>query len=89
MNPVRFAQANVEMQAPPGQEESVHPLWCWRGQFADGEPGFVSAWRPTREELVKLNLGEPLFLTILGSGLPPHLLTVDNPLEPPTKEEGE
>jgi hypothetical protein len=89
MTPVRFAQANVEMQAPAGQEESVHPLWCWRGEHANGMPCFISAWRPTPEELVKLNLGEPIFLSILSGALPPHALTVDNPLEQPTKEEEE
>ena len=88
MIPVRFAQANIEMQPPPGEEENVHTLWCWRGTYGDGTPGFVSAWRPTPEELVRLNLGEPIFLSILGASLPPHVFTLYNPLEPqPTKEE--
>jgi hypothetical protein len=47
----------------------------------------ITAWRPTMQELIRLNLGEPLYLGIAMSGnMPPVFLTVDNPF---TKEEAD
>lgn len=76
MIPQRFAQANVMMRPPPGMEASVEPVHAFHGAGR-----VVTAWRPTPEELVRLNLGEPLYLTILGQGMPPVALMVESPFE--------
>lgn len=36
----------------------------------------ISAWRPTPEELVKINMGENIYLHICGPTMPPVALTV-------------
>ena len=78
MIPQRFANANIEMQAPKG-DDNCNPLWCHRGQYPDGTPCFISAWRPTPAELVKINLGEPIWLHVVSGALPPTLMTMDDP----------
>ena len=32
---------------------------------------FISAWVPTPDELVRLNAGEPVYLSVWGNGHPP------------------
>lgn len=32
---------------------------------------FISAWMPTPDELVRLNAGEPVYLSVWGNGHPP------------------
>ena len=32
---------------------------------------FISAWLPTPDELVRLNAGEPVYLSVWGNGHPP------------------
>ena len=80
MNPVRFAQCNVVMKAPPNMDKcyDLHACQC---HYPDGTPAVISAWRPTPEELVRLNLGEPIFLSLIGQTMPPAALIMDNPFE--------
>jgi len=80
VNPVRFEQANTVMRAPAGMENccDVHAAVV---QWSDGSHSVLTAWRPTPEELVRLNLGEPVFLMVSGQGMPPVALAVGNPLD--------
>lgn len=80
MNPVRFAQADKVFHAPPGMNNccDIHAAVV---QWAGGQISVLTAWRPTPEELVRLNLGEPVFLSVCGEGMPPVALMVGNPLE--------
>lgn len=76
MNAVRFAEVNTVRTAPPGMD-NCHDVHC----YADREL-CITAWRPTPEELVKLNLGEPLFLWVfMGGAMPPVALTVESPFQ--------
>lgn len=76
MNPQRFAASNIVMRAPANMPEceDIHA-------FADGEH-VITAWRPTPEELVKLNLGEPVYLWIWGRTMPPVSVTMEDPFSP-------
>lgn len=50
-----------------------------RNDLPSGEfiyPAFMSEWRPTEEELARLNKGEPVRMLISGNGLPPVALWV-------------
>lgn len=47
--------------------------------ICNGKPVVVTAWRPSAEELVKINLGEPIFLSLWGGAMQPALVTADNP----------
>lgn len=77
MNPIRFANANIVMAAPPGFSNcsDVHACRTTSGE----RPVTVTAWRPTPEELVKINLGEPVWLVIYMDGMPPVSVTADDP----------
>lgn len=41
----------------------------------------VTAWRPTPEELERLNQGAPIYLSIMGTAWPPVNLFVAEPAE--------
>lgn len=63
------------MQPPAGVPEgSVSAIHAYRG---DGR--VITCWRPTPEELVKINLGEGVWLSIWGEGMPPVLVSADSP----------
>lgn len=44
--------------------------------FGDGTPAMMTAWQPTPDELARLALGAPIYLTLLGSAHPPVKLDV-------------
>jgi hypothetical protein len=80
MTPVNFIEANRLYGAPPDLEESqcktihAHVGTVTNGS-CEGSPMIVTAWTPDARELARLNAGEPIFLTFLSSGLPPHMVT--------------
>ena len=79
MTPQRFAQCNIVMKAPAGMDNCCDVHACsttWNGQ-----PVVITAWRPSPEELVKINLGEPVFLSLWGQTMQPALVTADNPFD--------
>jgi len=86
MIPQRFIEANIVMAAPKGMENCVDVHACKTTCAA--HPVTITAWRPTPEELVKINLGEPIFLIVWMDGMPPVLVTVGNPfLQPEVVDE--
>lgn len=56
-------------------DEECGSLHVKRGCF-NGLDTLQSAWVPSPEELQKLNAGQPVILTIIGSGHPPVMLEV-------------
>lgn len=79
MTSVNFPEANATFKAPPGlDEKQVHTCHAFLGQVnggsMDGTQMVVVAWKPSREEALKIRSGKPIFLTVMG-GLPPHMLT--------------
>jgi hypothetical protein len=81
MNPQRFAQCNTVMTAPDGMANCVDVH-----AFTDGRSVCITAWKPTPEELVKLNLGQPVYLWVYASGLMvPAAVTVDDPFDSEVK----
>jgi hypothetical protein len=42
----------------------------------DGTPQMVTSWQPTPAELAAIAAGAPIYLTVLGTGHPPVMLTV-------------
>jgi hypothetical protein len=80
MNPIKFPQANTRFTAPEGMAESqVHTIEAFRGYVEkgslDGVPVIVTAWLPNAQELSELMEGQPIFVSFVASGLPPHMLT--------------
>lgn len=80
MTPVTFTEANTRYGPPSDMVESqVATIHAHVGTVAagscEGSPMIVTAWKPDERELARLNAGEPLFLTFLAGGLPPHMVT--------------
>lgn len=48
-------------------------------------PAMVTAWKPTEEDLVRLNAGEHFHLRILGTQHPPVMVEVAPPPTDPTE----
>jgi hypothetical protein len=80
VTPVRFAQSNTVFKAPPGMDNcfDIHAAVV---QWGDKSTTVLTAWKPSPEELVKLNLGEPVFLSVCGITMPPVAVLVGNPIE--------
>ena len=78
MIPQTFPEQNVIFAKPQGwTDEECGPLPVFLGNGI-----VVSAWKPTPSELVRLNLGEPVWLTIAGLSMPPVALGCDSPFDP-------
>lgn len=73
MNPIRFKESNIVMLAPPGMENCVDV----HAHKSNGQ--VITCWKPTPEELVKINLGEPIWLGLVGETMQPAFVTVDYP----------
>ena len=75
MTPCDFPEANTTFTSPPDLEGSCRDIRAFHGQaqggIFDGAPQVVVAWRPSDEELRRINEGQPIFLSVMG-GLPPH-----------------
>lgn len=56
-----FAGSTHHFGPPPGIEEMVG----WLHLFSNGRCN-VSAWKPTPEELARLNAGESLFVSVMS-----------------------
>lgn len=73
MTPQNFPESNTVMLAPKGMENCVDIH-----AFRDGQQ-VITAWRPSPEELVKINMGEPIWLMLVGPTMQPALVTADYP----------
>lgn len=60
-NPHDFKGSNRHYGPPPGLDEMVGHLHV----FMNGQV-VVSAWKPTPEELAKLNAGESIFVSVMS-----------------------
>jgi hypothetical protein len=79
MNHIWFAEANGKAEGHklsdvPGQCADTH-------YYADGI-NVVTCWQPTAEELVLLNLGNPIYLVVKGKVMPNVKLVAENPFVP-------
>lgn len=79
MTPVHFPEANTRFGPPHDLAEAqCRTIHAYTGTVergsVEGAAVVVVAWRPSVVDLVKINAGEPIFLSCIG-GLPPHMLT--------------
>lgn len=80
MKPTNFEEANCTFGAPSDMEESqVSSIGAFvgiqDGGSCDGIQITITAWKPSEAELAALVHGNPIFITFMGLGLPPHLVT--------------
>lgn len=81
MTPVAFAQANTRFGPPPDLAESQCMtiqgyVGTIQGGSLDGSTVVVVAWKPTAEEIARINQGQPIYLSFIG-GIPPHFPCMD------------
>lgn len=79
MNHVQHPSNTEWLGAPPGWDHETVPcaaLPITRADI-DGHPVIVSRWRPTAEELERLNAGAAVALWVFDAGMPPVALEVD------------
>lgn len=75
MIPQRFPESNTVMRRPAGMtEEQCADIHA----YTNGQQ-VITCWRPTPEELVKLNLGEPVWLSLMGPTMQPAHVTAHHP----------
>lgn len=72
----RIPGANLDLVGSTEIEES-HPETEILGLpvIATGK-GYVSQWRPSQEEIMRLILGAPVYLSVLGERHPPVMIDV-------------
>lgn len=76
MNPIVPANSNMVYRAPQGMDncDDLHVF-----VYNDGDVRIItSAWKPTPEELVLLNAGQPVQLHVYGHSHPVVALSVAN-----------
>lgn len=72
MLPVSFEGVNHTFVKPDSMsDDECGDLRVYRGIDQNGYPMILSAWQPSKEDLEALNAGRPVFLNILGQGMPP------------------
>ncbi len=73
MNPIRFTEANIVMCAPPGLQtcHDVHALKL--------EQAIITCWQPTPEERVRIAMGEPVWLSLIGNTMQPAWVGCEAP----------
>lgn len=87
MKPVNFKEANIVYTKPEGwSDDECGDLPVHKG--TDGKHTvLVSAWMPTFADLQRLSEGKPIYLTIVGTGMPPVALSTESPFpEQPERE---
>jgi hypothetical protein len=49
---------------------------CIRDEITDLGPSMTTSWQPSPEDIDKIVAGHPIYVTILGTGHPPIMITV-------------
>jgi hypothetical protein len=80
MKPIDFEQANMTFMPPKEMTDDQ----CGAMRVAcvadpDGLPCLISCHQPTIEERAAILAGKPVWLWVIGSVMPPVLVTTDNP----------
>ena len=61
MNPTRFAQCNIVMTSPSSGMDNCVNVHACKCKYSTGQPVVITAWVPNPEELVKINMGHPIY----------------------------
>lgn len=72
MNPINFEGANFTFKKPESMsEEDCGDLPVYKGTDPKGYPMILSAWQPSEKDIEAINAGRPIYLNIVGHGMPP------------------
>lgn len=78
MQPVSF-EGSTEIKKPADMtDEQCMSVWATVGVDFGGLPYFLTAWKPSYEDMQALSRGEPIYVKTIANGLPPMcLFTLD------------
>lgn len=78
MQPISF-EGSTEIKKPEDMtDEQCMSVWATAGVDQDGLPFFLTAWKPSYEDLQAFSRGEPIYVKTIAHGLPPMaLFTLD------------
>jgi hypothetical protein len=80
MTPSAFTEDNTVLNPPPGMTpEQVNVLSVFRGENHKGVPVVVSNWKLTKEEFEEILVTKTVWLTVMGTTMPPVYLSVASP----------
>lgn len=74
MHPVNFEGAREIGKPQNMTEEECTSIWAMDGVDSAGYHYWLTAWKPSYEDLQALNRGEPIYIKTLSDGLPPMAL---------------
>jgi len=71
MRPIEF-EGSSEVQKPEDMtDEQCLSIWAFNGVDDQGLPFYLTAWKPSFEDLQAMNRGEPIWVKTITNGLPP------------------
>jgi len=80
MEPASFDQSNSVLSPPPGVgDDKCQSLCVWRGENSVGTPVVISCWKVTKEELDMWQRTGRVWLSVVGTTVPPVALFVQSP----------
>lgn len=71
MKPIDFPQANFTFKSPEGQEQSVLPLPCYKGNNQNNQPVIVTRWQLSEEEIASIVANGTIDLIVMGERMHP------------------
>lgn len=74
MQYIQFEGANALFKAPESMKDTCGDLPALRTVDDNGHHVIVSAWQPSEADKAAIAAGNPLFLKIVGQGMPPVAL---------------
>lgn len=78
MSPFPFHGSRQIAKLPNMTDEQCLPIWADIGVDINGFPYFLTAWKPSYEDIQAINRGEPIYIKTITAGLPPmSLFTLD------------
>jgi hypothetical protein len=76
MHPASFDEENLVLDKPPNMSaEQCDALSAWRGQLDNGFNGFVTCWKPTKDELIEIQNTGRVWVIVMSDGYPPMHIT--------------
>lgn len=75
MLPIDFEGSNIELVKPHGMtDEECMSVPAFHGFDNGGNHFFLTAWRPSKEDMEAINAGRPIMLKVLATQTPPVAL---------------
>lgn len=74
MQPVNFEGAKEFKKPKSMTDEECMSIPAYENIDVNGHHFFLTAWKPSYEDLQALNRGEPIYVKTLSQGLPPMSL---------------